>query len=187
MHPTARGPSCQIVPLVLAFLLTGAAAAAPQESAQPNPQPAPATVVAQPSPAPVAPQAQTTAPANQTIAGLPVDESLTRIMGVVMLAVAVFFLILLTVELRNGGPVSIDSAWGGFGGSLGGWRLSPGLVYLLIVIIFGAMSAMTLSPRVSTPPPGTGQTVRTERAATIPPANTAPANTTPPANTAPAN
>jgi len=44
-------------------------------------------------------------------------------------SLALFFLAVL--ETAGGGPPGVQSSWGGLGGGLGGWRLSPSLVYFL--------------------------------------------------------
>lgn len=41
-------------------------------------------------------------------------------------------------------PPRIESHWGGFGGGLGGWRMSASLAYLVAVIAFAAMFTMVV-------------------------------------------
>lgn len=129
MRTTAKGLAQLIMPLALLLLL---AVSATGSGAQPAGQ---------------APSADSSAQVpDGTDAGRPggLDGLYATVVAGVMLAVAIWFGFLLVSELRRGGPVAIESSWGGFGGGLGGWRLSPGFVYLLGVLVFGAMSSMTL-------------------------------------------
>jgi hypothetical protein len=52
---------------------------------------------------------------------------------------ALFFAERLVGALERGERVSFESAWGGLGGGLGGWRLTSPLVYLVASAIFGAL------------------------------------------------
>lgn len=49
---------------------------------------------------------------------------------------------------------AVEAHWGGFGGGLGGWRLSPALMYLLAIVFFGGLFTTTLhlATRRSAPP-----------------------------------
>jgi hypothetical protein len=76
------------------------------------------------------------------------------VVGTLLLIVAIVFAGLLVYEVSRGGAVSIESSWGGFGGGLGGCRVSPAFVYLVIVIVFGSMSSMAIlqSQKAAKPP-----------------------------------
>jgi hypothetical protein len=39
----------------------------------------------------------------------------------------------------------VETHWGGFGGEGGGWRVSPAIIYFLLVIFFGGLLATVLS------------------------------------------
>ena len=41
--------------------------------------------------------------------------------------------------LRDGESVHIESAWGGFGGGVGGWRFSTPLTHFVLAVLFGGM------------------------------------------------
>ena len=47
-------------------------------------------------------------------------------------------------EMWRDRPVKIETSWGGFGGGLGGWWLSPSLVYLIASLVFGSLLCMTV-------------------------------------------
>jgi len=51
----------------------------------------------------------------------------------------VFLLWAMTRDIRVNGQPGIDSHWGGFGGGLGGWKVSPSLIYLTAAVAFGLM------------------------------------------------
>lgn len=48
-------------------------------------------------------------------------------------------------EVQQGDTPSFESHWGGFGGGLGGWRLSPSLVFLLVVLALGTLTIISAS------------------------------------------
>jgi hypothetical protein len=60
-----------------------------------------------------------------------------------LVALMLFFLFI--QSMRYGSRLGIESHWGGFGGGLGGWRLSRSLAYLVsaivLVSIFGLLSS----------------------------------------------
>ncbi len=70
--------------------------------------------------------ADTATPAGLRAAALLFGLLLALLLGA---ALALFFLAF--TETAGGGPPSVESSWGGLGGGLGGWRLSPALVYFL--------------------------------------------------------
>ncbi|MCB9765067.1 MAG: hypothetical protein H6739_35160 [Alphaproteobacteria bacterium] len=61
--------------------------------------------------------------------------------GVMLLlaAVTLWFLQLFGDSMTRGHWPTLESHWGGLGGGLGGWRISPSLVYLLGALWFGGM------------------------------------------------
>lgn len=68
----------------------------------------------------------------------------------VFAAIAVQFAWSLASTMRRGGSVSVESNWGGFGGGLGGWRLSPALI-LFVASLFFAGIAVTLLLQLTRP------------------------------------
>jgi hypothetical protein len=54
------------------------------------------------------------------------------------------FLIMLFYSMVINVPVQIETHWGGFGGGMGGWRLSPTLAYLVAALVFGGLFTTTL-------------------------------------------
>lgn len=52
---------------------------------------------------------------------------------------ALFFAERLVRSLDRGERASFESAWGGLGGGLGGWRLTTPLVYLVATAVFGIL------------------------------------------------
>jgi len=58
---------------------------------------------------------------------------------------ALSFLLFLIQLVRGDGP-QIESHWGGFGGGLGGWRLSPSAALLIITLVLSSMAAMLIAP-----------------------------------------
>jgi hypothetical protein len=119
----------------------------------------------------VAAQADAQAPAAKPVTAAapptsaPVPSGIARalgeltppIMAALLVLATLAFSIALFAEVSRGGSVAIESSWGGFGGSLGGWRLSTGLVYLLAVLFFGAMSMGVIQLVVR---PASGATTR---------------------------
>lgn len=57
----------------------------------------------------------------------------------VLLGAALAFFFLAFTETARGGPPSVESSWGGLGGGLGGWRLSPALVYFLTALFLAGL------------------------------------------------
>jgi hypothetical protein len=64
-------------------------------------------------------------------------------------ALALLFLAL--VETAGGGPPSLETSWGGFGGGLGGWNLSPALTYLLAALFLGGLFGVLASQVAESP------------------------------------
>jgi hypothetical protein len=69
----------------------------------------------------------------------PVPAAMLLVFGVGTLIAASSTL----AELRNGGAIGLSSNWGGLGGGLGGWKLTPALsAMLLTLILLGATLAI---------------------------------------------
>lgn len=51
------------------------------------------------------------------------------------------FALLFLRAVERGEPPLFESHWGGLGGGLGGWRISPALAYLVATLLFGALVA----------------------------------------------
>src|SRR4051812_41817818 len=84
----------------------------------PTPAPTPATKPARPSAVSV--------PASGALANPWVVNGLLAVLGVAtLLFLGVFF-----ASVRKDPRFAVETSWGGFGGGLGGWTLSPSLVYL---------------------------------------------------------
>jgi hypothetical protein len=66
--------------------------------------------------------------------------------------VALAIALTMVERLRNNDPIELVSHWGGFGGSLGGWRASP-LVALASVLL----ALILASALIAMPPRGGGQ------------------------------
>jgi hypothetical protein len=73
-------------------------------------------------------------------------------------------------EVKEGGAPAVESHWGGFGGGMGGWRVSPALSYvfaaLLLAALVGSIAAI-LDRRVRVVP-SSGTPQRTSAAAPAP-------------------
>jgi hypothetical protein len=48
-------------------------------------------------------------------------------------------------SVRKDPRFAIETSWGGFGGGLGGWTLSPSLVYLIATLALAGMLCMAVS------------------------------------------
>ncbi|HKV12884.1 MAG TPA: hypothetical protein VJ725_32375 [Thermoanaerobaculia bacterium] len=67
--------------------------------------------------------------------------------GLAVLALlTVVFTISFFREISQDRPagIGIETSWGGFGGGLGGWKISPSLVYLLASLVFGSLLCMAV-------------------------------------------
>ena len=94
---------------------------------------------------------------------------------------ALFLLASVLDHLRRSEPFGYTSHWGGLGGSLGGWSLSPGAVLAVFIVIFlGAAIAIGIG---AAPPGETGNVEAQNRTSETEAANeTTTANTATPAN-----
>lgn len=59
--------------------------------------------------------------------------------GPVLVFCTLLLVVLFLWEAMRERPLSVESHWGGLGGGLGGWRISPALIYMLGAIAFGVM------------------------------------------------
>jgi hypothetical protein len=98
-----------------------------------------------------------------TAADRPVVVRVTRLSldvtdaGFLILTVGAGVFLWLTVVATRREDTMIESHWGGFGGGLGGWRVTPALVYLIVALAcVGMLGIVTL--RASPPPSGDTQT-----------------------------
>jgi hypothetical protein len=74
----------------------------------------------------------------------PMEQVMASFTNLRWAAAAILFLLALWflwgfMQTVRDDPPRIESHWGGFGGGLGGWRMSPSLAYLLGAIAFGVM------------------------------------------------
>jgi hypothetical protein len=85
---------------------------------------------------------------------------------IVLLGITLMFVWGFIATVRRESP-RIESHWGGFGGGLGGWRISESLAYLVGAMVFGALfttvardlgSPQSASPTGTSAPSGTGST-----------------------------
>ena len=72
------------------------------------------------------------------------DPAMLRWIGALVLLVVMLVLLREFVRTVREDPPSVDTHWGGIGGGLGGWRISPSLAYLIAIIAFGAMFTTVL-------------------------------------------
>jgi hypothetical protein len=89
------------------------------------------------------------------------DEKMVALgLGLLFASIALMFLTRLTRSLEGGESLAVESHWGGLGGGVGGWRVSPPLGYLFCVMTFGALAAVAVSqypdPRPATTNGGEG-------------------------------
>jgi len=56
-----------------------------------------------------------------------------------LLGASLSLLYLAVTEIFRGEPLAMESHWGGFGGGLGGWRISSSLAYLLGALFLGGL------------------------------------------------
>jgi hypothetical protein len=115
-------------------------------------------------------------PAATDTAAVPASPSVWQephVLGALLLAVLMLvFLGLFVAEARRH-PASVDSHWGGFGGGLGGFRISASVLYLLAALSFGTMAVYLIGPRE--PPPSDPPPVVATQTPTGAPAQGAPA------------
>jgi hypothetical protein len=103
-----------------------------------------------------APPAET-APRNLSLTQLASQPDFALWLTASVLLVVTLAMILGFVYAVGRESPRIESHWGGFGGGLGGWRISPSLAYLIGAIAFGAlfttvMRDLALSDRTAAPP-----------------------------------
>jgi hypothetical protein len=84
---------------------------------------------------------------------------LAAVIGVmIFLAAGVYFATQRFLGAERGQPFGVESHWGGLGGGLGGWRVSPQVIYLVAALVFAgmltALASRTLDVlRPAAPPP----------------------------------
>jgi hypothetical protein len=69
-----------------------------------------------------------------------------------------WFLVLFAQDARQQSP-GVETHWGGFGGGLGGIRVSPSLLYLVVGLVLGAAAVMLVQRT-----PGAGTSAPTQEA-----------------------
>lgn len=57
---------------------------------------------------------------------------------------AILFLGLFVLDLLRR-PPAVETHWGGFGGGVGGWRISPSLLFLVAAIAFASLATMLMN------------------------------------------
>ena len=76
----------------------------------------------------------------------------------------VFFLVLFVRMVERGVTPQVESNWGGLGGGLGGWRISPSLTYLVAAAVFGVLFAYFVTQLEQDPDDTTPQKTTTAAA-----------------------
>lgn len=106
--------------------------------------------------------ASTAAPATRisyTIEGIRLWQGIA--LGMLALGTLVFLFLFVRMVERGVAP-QLESHWGGIGGGLSGWRLSPSLTYLAAAAVFGVLFAIFVvqldRPASKTPPPAQNDT-----------------------------
>jgi hypothetical protein len=84
------------------------------------------------------------------------------LIAVVLTYQLVLVLTALTREVQGGGAPAVESHWGGFGGGMGGWRVSPALSYVFAALLLAALV-------------GSIATILDRRVRVVPSSGTAPA------------
>ncbi len=69
----------------------------------------------------------------------PMEGSVIFVLGCLTVAFASGF----TTTVRRGEWPRLETSWGGLGGGLGGWRISPALAWLLGALLFGSAFTFT--------------------------------------------
>jgi hypothetical protein len=59
--------------------------------------------------------------------------------AMVLLVIGVVFATKRFIDADRGQPFGVESHWGGLGGGLGGWRVSPQVIYLVVALAFAGM------------------------------------------------
>src|SRR5262249_61640630 len=75
--------------------------------------------------------------------GLANPATLRWVAAAALLLIALILLLGFIQTVRDD-PPGIQTHWGGFGGGLGGWRISSSLAFLIGAIAFGAMFAVVV-------------------------------------------
>ncbi|HEX8831905.1 MAG TPA: hypothetical protein VF705_12105, partial [Longimicrobium sp.] len=133
---------------ILHFLAALLATASPAAALQ--------TGAAQPAATTAAPVRKTVRPVRDTTNTAPQPVSLPRDMavwltvaidgGLVVVTLALAGLLVFAVKrmadgMRESG-IAVESHWGGYGGSAGGWRLSPAGGHLLTIVVLACLLAL---------------------------------------------
>ncbi len=107
--------------------------------------PSDAVTPASPTPGPAAAakpgQPATSAPTATPLASPWVVNGLLAVLGLATL----IFLGAFFASVRKDPRFAVETSWGGFGGGLGGWTLSPSLVYLIATLALAGMLCMAVS------------------------------------------
>jgi predicted lipid-binding transport protein (Tim44 family) len=120
--------------------------------AAPTPGPASAAKKTQPA---------TSAPAVAPLANPWVVNGLLSLLGLATLIfLGAFFL-----SVRKDPRFAVETSWGGFGGGLGGWTLSPSLVYLIATLALAGMLCMAVSKAASPASPAKDATAEAGKGA----------------------
>jgi hypothetical protein len=64
---------------------------------------------------------------------------LATVVVILCLGACVAVFLRLVVRAASVDDTVVESHWGGFGGGLGGWRVSPAILYLTVAVCFGAL------------------------------------------------
>ncbi len=132
----------------LTLLSAGEKRSFAQAGPGPGPVTSDATAASTPAPTPATKPAQppaTSAPAPEPLANPWVVNGLLGVLGLATL----IFLGAFFVSVRKEPRFTIETSWGGFGGGLGGWSLSPSLVYLIATLVLAGMLCMAVSRAAS--------------------------------------
>jgi hypothetical protein len=151
---------CAAAVLTLLFVMEGPLGAQ-DGGPDPGPVTSDATTPAAPTPtrgpAPATKPAQqpaTSAPAATPLANPWVVNGLLALLGVATL----IFLGAFFASVRKDPRFAVETSWGGFGGGLGGWTLSPSLVYLIATLALAGMLCMAVSRAAGPPSPARDST-----------------------------
>lgn len=68
-------------------------------------------------------------------------------------SVMIFFLGSFAAAMRSSTWPTVETSWGGLGGGLGGWRISPAVLYLVAALVFGGMLTALSLPDDAGPAP----------------------------------
>jgi hypothetical protein len=73
-------------------------------------------------------------------------------LGLALALLMLLFGVVALSALQRGETVEVEGHWGGLGGALGGWRLSPSAVLILFVALFAVGAVSMLLPRATAEP-----------------------------------